>query len=304
MMHTLSYKLILVLFLTPLTLLSGCSEEASSSTEPVFISKTISTPEYAFAVHPLHNPTRLFEVFNPLVEYLNQHIPEAHFRVEASRDYATFNQKLKNRSVAFALPNPYQTLMAIDHHYHVIAKMGDDENFKGIILVRKDSGIHTPADLKGKAVSYPAPTALAATMLPQDYLQRHGIDINRDIQNRYVGSQESSIMNVFIGATAAGATWPPPWRALSNERPELKEQLKVIWQTESLPNNSVVVRDDIPASVADKVSTLLTQLHTTPEGQTILKGMYLSRYEPADNSTYQPVKEFVTQFSERVRPLN
>lgn len=304
MMHTLSYKLISALFLILLTLLSGCSEEASSSTEPVFISKTITTPEYAFAVHPLHNPTRLFEVFNPLVEYLNQHIPEAHFRVEASRDYATFNQKLKNSAVAFALPNPYQTLMAIDHHYHVIAKMGDDENFKGIILVRKDSDIRTPADLIGKAVSYPAPTALAATMLPQDYLQKHGLNINRDIQNRYVGSQESSIMNVFIGATAAGATWPPPWRALSNERPELKEQLKVIWQTESLPNNSVVVRDDIPTSIADKVSTLLTRLHTTEEGQTILKGMYLSRYEPADNSTYQPVKDFVTQFSERVRPLN
>ncbi|MEZ4694041.1 MAG: PhnD/SsuA/transferrin family substrate-binding protein [Aliarcobacter sp.] len=49
----------------------------------------------------------------------------------------------------------------------VFAKMGDDENFRGIFLVRKDSGIKNFEDLKGKKISYPAPTALAATILPQ-----------------------------------------------------------------------------------------------------------------------------------------
>jgi len=70
--------------------------------------------------------------------------------------------------------------------------MGDDENFRGIILVRKDSAIENVADLKGKAVSYPAPTALAAAMMPQYYLQTHGLDVMNDLDNRYVGSQASS----------------------------------------------------------------------------------------------------------------
>lgn len=88
--------------------------------------------------------------------------------------------------------------------------MGDDDNFRGIILVRKDSGIKSVKDLVGKNISYPAPTALAATMMPQWYLHIHGINIHTDITNSYVGSQESSIMNVFLGKSAAGATWPPP----------------------------------------------------------------------------------------------
>ena len=46
--------------------------------------------------------------------------------------------------------------------------------------------------------------------MPQYYLHQQGIDVNRDIQNAYVGSQESSIMNAYLGQSAAGVTWPPP----------------------------------------------------------------------------------------------
>ena len=284
--------------------IQGCSQQTDTVQLPETVkAENNGLPEYHFAVHPLHNPTRLFEVFHPLIEYLNNNIPEATFEVEASRNYASFDDKLKNRSVPFALPNPYQTLIAMEHGYNVIAKMGDDENFKGIILVRKDSGITKPSDLKGKTVSYPAPTALAATILPQYYLQTHGLDINQDIENKYVGSQESSIMNVFSGTVAAGATWPPPWNALSAENPELKKQLKVIWQTQSLPNNSVVVRDDIPKKIAIKVQKLMADLHKHPEGQEILQRMYLSQFEKADNTTYQTVQNFIKNFEQKVRPL-
>jgi phosphonate transport system substrate-binding protein len=39
---------------------------------------------------------------------------------------------------------------------------GDADDFKGIFIVRKDTDIKVPAQLKGKRVSYPAPSALAA----------------------------------------------------------------------------------------------------------------------------------------------
>lgn len=287
-----------------LLILIGCTDNSEQSYAPVFIEHKTSIKHYQFAIHPLHNPTRLYAVFNPIINYLNQNIKGSEFSVEASKSYADFNDKLQNQSVAFALPNPYQTLLAIDKGYQVIAKMGDDENFKGIFLVRKDSSIKHPTDLKGKVVSYPAPSALAATMLPQDYLQQNGINVTTDIQNEYVGSQESSIMNVFVGASAAGATWPPPWKAMSDERPELKQQLKVIWQTDSLPNNSIVARSDVPPQLIREVQDLLSNLHNSEAGQKILEAMYLSKFELADNETYNPVQKFIEHFEKTVRPLN
>lgn len=286
-------------------ILSACGQPDSSAYAPQFGPAPGSSKQvYFFGVHPLHNPKRLFEVYGPLLDYLSQHVPGATFRLEASRDYADYNKKLEERHFHLALPNPYQTLKAIERGYRVFAKMGDDHNFRGILLVRKDSGIERVSDLRGKAVSYPAPTALAATMLPQYYLQTHGLDINRDIENRYVGSQESSILNVYQGKTAAGATWPPPWQALARERPELATALEVKWQTQSLPNNSLMARDDMPAEVINALTTALLSLQDHPEGQALLARLPLSRFEAANNDTYQPVRDFMRQFSQLVRPLD
>ena len=256
---------------------------------------------YRFGIHPLHNPTRLHEIFGPLMVYLNRNIPEASFRVEASRNYAAYEQKLYSGQFDFSLPNPYQTLVSLDKGYRVFGKMGDDDDFRGIILVRKDGGIRMISDLRGKAISYPAPTALAATMMPQYFLQQHGLDVMHDVDNRYVGSQESAIMNVFLGHTAAGATWPPPWRALVKERPELAEQLEVKWQTDPLPNNGLVARNDIPRPLVAKVGKLLFELHTHAEGRAILERMELSRFEPANDATYEPVRAFLKTFNSQLR---
>ncbi|MEW6645923.1 MAG: phosphate/phosphite/phosphonate ABC transporter substrate-binding protein [Pseudomonadota bacterium] len=284
--------------------LNACHSGEGSEYTPTFAPVAASAePVYVFGVHPLHNPQRLHEVFGPLMAYLSTRIDGARFRLEASRNYAAYDEKLYARQFHFALPNPYQTINAVKQGYRVFGKMGDDENFRGIILVRKDSGIREVRDLRGKAVSYPAPSALAATMLPQYFLHSHGIDVMHDVDNRYVGSQESSIMNVYLGDVAAGATWPPPWRALSRERPELAAALEVRWQTDPLPNNGLVVLPDVPVAIVAQVERLLFSLHESAEGRALLSRMELSRFEPADNATYQPVREFIRRFSAEVRPV-
>jgi phosphonate transport system substrate-binding protein len=187
--------------------------------------------------------------------------------------------------------------------YHVIAMAGDAADFKGLFIVRKDSPIQTPADLKGKAVAYPAPTALSACILPQWYLHQHGIDVERELDNRYVGSQESAIMNAWLGKAAAGATWPPPWRAFQKEHPREAADLKVIWETPPLLNNSVMARNDVPAALRNRVRELLFTLQETPNGRAILAGIETARFHPADDASYAPVRDFVARFEREVRAV-
>jgi phosphonate transport system substrate-binding protein len=286
--------------------LAGCGQDdGGTASGPQFAAKPPAPArEYVFAIHPLHNPARLFEIYGPLIDYLNRNIPGTVFRLEASRNYEEFDKKLYSRQVDFAMPNPYQTLNSLKHGYHVFAKMGDDSKFTGIILVRRDSGINQVSDLKGKKVSYPARSALAATMMPQYFLQTHGLNVNRDIENLYVGSQESSIMNVYMGNTSAGATWPVPWEAFCKEHPEQAAQLEVKWQTEPLVSVGVVARDDVPAQLTQKVAQLFDTLHTNEEGRSILLRVPLSRFELADDSRYRVIEDFLTKFSQTVRPLD
>jgi phosphonate transport system substrate-binding protein len=285
-------------------LLTGCGGAQDAVYEPSFSSKAASNvKEYVVGVHPLHNPQRLVETYGPILEYIDAAIPGAHFRLEASRNYEEFEKKLYSGRFDFAMPNPYQTVLSLKHGYHVFGKMGDDDNFRGIILVRKGSDIRTVRDLKGKKVAYPALTALAATMMPQYYLDTHGIDVNRDIENLYVGSQESVIMNVLRGHVAAGATWPLPWLTFSAEHPELASQLEVKWQTGTLPNNGWVVRKDVPPALVSQFATALFGLNASAQGRKMLERLPISRFEPASDASYAPVRAYLEVFSRTVRPV-
>ncbi|MCU7885524.1 MAG: phosphate/phosphite/phosphonate ABC transporter substrate-binding protein [Candidatus Thiodiazotropha sp. (ex Lucinoma annulata)] len=298
-------RISVLLFSLGLLLLTACENKIESEYQPSFSdAPSVSVTEYLFGIHPLHNPQRLFEVFGPLMDYLTEQVPGVRFKLEASRNYAVYDEKLYAHKFHFSLPNPFQTVNAVDKGYQIFAKMGDDHNFRGIILVRKDSGIKRVSDLKGKAVSYPAPTALAATMMPQYYLQTHGVDVLRELDNRYVGSQESSVMNVYLKQTAAASTWPPPWKALAKERQELEKELKVIWETEPLINNGLVVLPTVPKDIVQQVHDLLVNLHAHERGQKILEPMELSKFESASNVSYQVVRDFMKTFAHEVRPLH
>jgi len=286
-------------------LAGGCSQADKESYQPRYGDQPPSDSfkqNYLLGVHPLHNPVHLFEVYGPLVDLLNARIPEAHFTLEASRNYQEYDKKLYARHFDLALPNPYQTINALEHGYRVFGKMADDALFYGILLVRKDSGIRDAADLKGKAVSFPATTALAATMMPQQYLYDHGLPMAA-YQSHYVGSQESSIMNVYLGITAAGATWPPPWQAFQHDHPEQAVQLNVQWRTQSLPNNGLVARDDFPPALLKQVADIVFNLQSRREGREILARMPLSHFEAATAETYRPVRLFVAHFDKSVRRL-
>jgi len=260
-------------------------------------------PTYRFAIHPLYNPQKLSEAYQPLIDHLNRQIQGAHIELEASRNYQVYEQKFRDRAPEFLLANPWQTLQAVKVGYHVIAMAGDAEDFRGVFIVRKDGGIKAPADLRGKGVSYPSHTVVAAAIMPQYFLHMHGIDVNRDIHNSYVGSQESAIMNAYLGKSAAGVTWPPPWRLFQKDHPAEAAQLELIWETQPLLNNSVMVRDDVPGVLRERVRKVLIELAQTPEGKAILAGMETARFHPANDASYDRVREFIDRFEKEVRPV-
>lgn len=290
-------------------LLQACSEEQSSTNSSNSGSGSISYADkpldshkisYVLGVHPLHSPSKLVLTYGPLADYLSSKLDNAHITVEASKDYARFEEKLKAQHFDFILPNPYQTLIAQNYGYEVINQVGRQEIFKGILLVRKDSKITKLADLKGKTISYPAPTALAGAMMPQYFLKHQGLDLNL-LEHHYVGTQESSIMHVYYNKSNVAATWFVPWFDLQKNNPQIAKELKVAWQTKTLPSNSFMFeKQKVDIGVAYKVKSLLANLHTHEEGKTILATMNVKQILTASNETYEPVARFMQNFNKEI----
>lgn len=283
-------------------LLGGC--ERAPAERPLDYSTAppqVSVATFALAVHPLHNPQKLATTYLPLVDLLNRRLRGARVELLASRDYAAYNERIRARGPELLLPNPWQTLEAIKVGYRVIAMAGDASDFKGLLIARRDSPLREVTDLKGKVVSYPAPTALAACIMPQYFLHQRGLDVERDIVNAYVGSQESSILQAYLGKAALAATWPPPWRMFQLEHPREAAELKVLWETPPLVNNAVMVRDDVPAEVVARLRHTLLTLGDSAEGRAALASMSMTGFAPADNATYAVVRDYIARFEREVR---
>lgn len=283
--------------------LLACDDNGAADYQPSYSIKTAETDKSYRVSSPFATPETLFAIYQPLVDYVNARLGGPKLKLEAARDYESFEQKLYYRNLDFALANPYQTVMAVPNGYGIFAKMSDDSQQRGLVLVRRDSPVREVDDLIGKAVSYPANSALASTLLPQDFFHRQGLDVKADLDNRYVGSEESAILNVFLGNSAAGATWPMAWARFQRDEPAKAAQLVVRWETPSLPHNGWVARDDVPPELVDRLRAVLVGMAGDAEGRQVLDHMQAAGFEPADDKTFDPVRAFLRQFNQTVREV-
>jgi len=258
--------------------------------------KTIDIKTYKFGIHPYLNSKKMYVAYRPILDLIEKKVGGIEIILETSLNYADYNKKLYRGDFDISLPNPFQTYNALSHEYKVIARMKPDTVFRGIFIARKDSHLSSVDQLKGKKVSFPAPTALAATMMPLMYLHEQGLDVEHDIQKMYVGSQYSSILNAYVSDTIAGATWPPPWESWKKENPQKAKEMEVVWQTESLINNGVIVKNELDEALVEKLKDVLVGLDKTLRGQQLLYAAGFEGFRDSNCSDYDVVSDFLKSY--------
>lgn len=254
---------------------------------------------YSFAPHPYLTPKELYAAYAPIVHYLESKIPGVKFQVETSKDYADYEAKIAARAFHFGLPNPYQTVLSLNQGYRVIAKMTPDEDFRGWMVVRKDSKLRRPRDLSGHTLCFPSATAVAATMLPLLYLHDHGVNL-KETPVKYVGSPASAIMSVYSGDALACGVSIRHWRIWSKDNPDKAGELKTLWTTSRLPHNGVIARADVPPKLAQQVAAALIGMDKDPNLDQSQFKADQAHFEPADNGRYKAMEQFLKRYDKAI----
>lgn len=287
-------------------LLAACGKGAVNAPDTAYAPTLVAPPakgkvvEYSFGVTPMANFRNIYDAFQPLVEHLNASLPpDACLVLEVPRGLAEHEQQLQARSFAFALSNPYHSWRAVQRDgYRIFAKMSDDDAFRGIWIVRRDSGIKTLAQLKGKRLSFPPRSALAATMMTQLQLKDNGIGPARDAQTSYVDSQHASIMQVYVKGADAGATWPLASITFQRSHPQEAARLEARFPKAPLVNQAIVARDDVPPALVQRVGELMAALHQTEKGRALLAKVPIAAFEPASDARYDVVRSFLDKYQQ------
>jgi phosphonate transport system substrate-binding protein len=230
---------------------------------------------YSWIVVPMFSPTVVHRDWGPLMKVLEQRTGY-HFKLVTADSFNFFEKQIFNGNVDFAYSNPYQTLIANRHQGYIPLVRDGQRRLTGILVVRKDSPLQQVKDIEGKKIVFASPNAFAVSLYMRAMLsEREGINFIAD----YVGTHSNAYRQVLLGRAAASGGI---YRTLRKERPEVRENLRVIYEVPSTITHAVIANPKVPEEVRESVQKLLLELSATEKGQALLNSIFLPQPIKAD----------------------
>jgi phosphonate transport system substrate-binding protein len=288
-----------VLALLPLIygfiILNSCKQKRKSY-QPTFSADNPAKKILLFGV-----PTQsYYEITDLFVKYLNERLEGAQVQTVGISNFMGYMDKLDSGYFDFTIANGMKALQSARTVYSIVAREVDEKGYAGIILVNKDSSINSLSDLKGKTVATAGYPALAGHMLQMVFLKKRGIDVNKDLKFMYVESFESVFLNVFLGKCAAGFAITGSWSSFIKLRPEIASKVAVKWITPPSIGNALLLKNNVNKKIRDQLKKVIFNMHLNKEGTTALAKIGYVKFEPADSNSYQPIKDFLTEYNNLV----
>ena len=277
--HQLNIGLIFFLLITagPLS--------AAEATNAADIDHSGAGRVYSWSVVPQFNPTRVHRDWQPFLHELEA-ISGLEFKLLPADSFRFFEDGIRKRRFDFIYANPYQTLQAHDQHGYTPLIRDKERNLTGILVVRKDSPVHQVEELDGGRIAFAAPNAFAVSLYMRALLtEKFGIHFVAD----YVGSHSNAYRKVLLGRDMASGGI---YRTLNRERPEVIENLRIIYEAPSTITHAISALTRLPRSVRDKVQQSILAMAQTERGRKFLNPVFLPQPIVADfERDYAPLKQ-------------
>ena len=163
--------------------------------------------------------------------------------------------------------------------------------YHGYIFVRKDSGIRSVADMKGKSIAFVERATMAGYMFPLAYLKENGVDdIDTYFKEYYfAGSHDSAVHEVYIGKADIGSAKNTIFNLVVDNDPSIKNELIILARSPVVPSNGLGLRSDLDPAVKRKLQNALLDMDKNPEGIKALELYGAARFISTSKDDYAPL---------------
>ncbi|MDH5183480.1 MAG: phosphate/phosphite/phosphonate ABC transporter substrate-binding protein [Gammaproteobacteria bacterium] len=236
---------------------------AGASTATLHAAKT-----YVFSVVPQYPVNVLYKDWSPLLEELGKQTGFK-FKLQLADSIPEFERDLLLGNYDFAYANPFHTVMAHKSQSYRPIIRDNSSRLKGILVVRKDSKIHTVQQLQDSSIAFPSPNAFASSLFMKTQL------INKEkisFQTRYAESHTNTIRYVLLGKSIAGSVVS---RTLEKQRPEAKNNLRTIYQTPEILPHPILAYPSVDTEAAQRFQQGILELSKTAKGQQLLENVHM-----------------------------
>lgn len=206
------------------------------------------------------------------------------FTIIGSPSIPAFEKKLMRGEFDLVYLNPYHMVMAHDAHNYQPIVRDIGRSLRGILVVRKDSGITNISQLQNQVLAFPAPNALGASLLMRAELANvHGLNIKPN----YVKTHSSTYLNVMLGQAKAGGG---VMKTLNKQAKNIKDALRIIYKTQKVSPHPIALHPRVSKDVRMKITKALLTLDSSKQGRAMLSKIPMKKIGRANMSDYKALE--------------
>src|SRR5438874_3667470 len=256
---------------------------------------------------PSQKPTDLLATGEEFAKVLTK-LTDIPVRVTVASDYAAVIEALRNRTADLAFVHPVGYVLASREAKAMIVVRNlwhGKSSFTSRIYVRKESGLKSLEELRGRAMAFIDPASSSGYGYPMVILIGRGLVRNRDPKTFFrevvfAGSHDAGMRALLNGHVDALASFDMAREQYLRD-PAERERIAWVAETEPIPEAGIAARDGLDPATFARVRAALLRLRG-PEYAALLKRIYdIDGFEPAEDREYDPVRAAMDELGFRPR---
>lgn len=287
----------------PPTLAPVATKPAAAPTAQPAAAATGQTLRMAFV--PSADSGKVLATGQPLGEELGK-ITGLKFEVSVPTSYAAVIEAMGAGRVDVGWLAPFAYVIAKDKYGSDVILTTTRQNsktYRSQLITHIESGVNTVEDLKGKKFAFPDPASASGFLYPAAMLKEKGYDYKSYFSEVvYAGGHDKVVIAVYQKSVEGGATFgrssSDPNAPLTDARtnvqstlPDVLQKVKIITETDPIPNDTVSVRKGLEAPLIDKVKTGFLQLAKSDNGKKLLNDLYrIDGLVEGTDADYDPIR--------------
>jgi phosphonate transport system substrate-binding protein len=238
------------------------------------------------AMVPERNVFEQMKRFRPLQDYLSLSTGFTYRFAVMSSYYDAFIALSNGKAQAAILGSAAAFLAVEQGRGEIIGRplwKNGTATYRAIIIARKDAGISSVGDLKGKRYAFVNSLSTGGWIFDRWALSQRGIKTLAGFLGMHIiaGSHDVVVEAVYRGHVDAGGCKDLVWERKRKEFPDLTEKVVVIARSQALPESSLIVSHSMPAPQQALLRDTLFAMHTKQDGQQALEEMGMTKFIPA-----------------------
>jgi phosphonate transport system substrate-binding protein len=254
--------------------------------------------EITFALLSTENASEITRRWGPILAQLEKDLGVKVKPVTAT-DYRGSIEALKFKKAEIGHLGPKSYVEASNNNYANVEPIAQLQlangslGYRSCLIVHAESDVFSPEDMAGKTFAFNDPNSTSGYLVPSAMLMMEmGVDPKKYFSKvTFSGSHEASILAVANKKVEIASTNLPDLTQLTREGKVPRGSLRVIWVSKLIPNDPIVVRKDMPASLRSAITESLTTMKArNPEAFKEI-GAWLGGFVPADDGKYQVIRD-------------